>query len=119
MFLPTICGPTRSKSAAHTRESVLSSPPSCPCSARQLRSGNTHARIASCSAIASAPSPPAIPSSETDMPRITLLIVPPFLRLMALADATASPLSRSGPGFHYMDSANPHDHEDFYVVFRG
>src|SRR6185437_174715 len=70
------CGPNLPKLSAHTRESTESSPPSMPCSWRQLRSGNCQPRMAVKSAIpsASADSGPAIPSSDIDMATTTLVI---------------------------------------------
>src|SRR5215472_13973001 len=76
MVRPTTCGPNRSKFSAHTRESTESSPPSMPCSWRQLRSGNCQPRMAVKIAMpsASADSGPAIPSSDIDMATTTLVI---------------------------------------------
>ena len=70
------CGPNRAKLSAHTRESTESSPPSMPCSWRQLRSGNCQPKIAVKIAMpsASADSGPAMPSSDIDIATTTLVI---------------------------------------------
>src|SRR5712691_11412042 len=70
------CGPNRSKPSCHTFESTESSPPSWPCCARQLRSGNCQLRISVNGAMpsASGASGPAIPSSDTDIVSTTLVI---------------------------------------------
>src|SRR5579862_4136501 len=76
MVRPTTCGPNRAKFSAHTRESTESSPPSWPCSLRQLRSGNCHPKMAVKIAMPSASADwgPAMPSIDTDMPSTTLVI---------------------------------------------